>query len=207
MNETTTKPNKITSTLAYLILVATIGYGIYSFGGKYLKSKKAEPTSEITESVFQKAMEPIYANPQKIKIDGVGISAQIVQVGVAEDGSLETPKDWKEAGWYYKSSKPGQPGNLIINAHYDDNFGNAAAFWQLKNVKVGDTVSVLDDFGRKYEYQISEYNLISINDPNRSDVFKSDESVKITLITCGGVWIPGKATYDKRLVLKGELIR
>jgi LPXTG-site transpeptidase (sortase) family protein len=191
-------------TLAIALFVF-LGLGIYRLNKKAAVQKPKEVLGEQT--AFKKALEPIYTRPERLIIKSVGVDAIVEPVGVADDGSLETPKISKDAGWYKDGAMPSQSGNMIINAHYDDNYGRPAAFYQLKNVKLDDTVSVLDAYGRRYEYKVISYELVGINDPDRLKVFKSDESAKITLITCGGVWIPGKATYDKRLVIKGELIR
>ena len=198
---------KATSFIVAALFIAALCFGIFKLNNKYLADKKEPEVMGEETSVFKETLEPIYAEPVRIVISSVGVDAEIEPVGVAEDGSLDTPKIWQNAGWYEKGSKSGEKGNLLINAHYDDNFGQPAAFWQLKNVNLDDKVTVVDTYGRRYEYNVIEYSLVSINDPNRMDTLKSDESAKITLITCGGVWIPGKATYDKRLVIKGELIR
>jgi len=190
-----------------IVLFVVLGFGIYKLNHKYSPVIKKAVTAKEDIPVFQKTLEPIYADPARVFISSAGIDAETEPVGVSLDGALETPKMWGNAGWYKKGARPGQIGNLLINAHYDDNFGRPAAFWQLKNVDLGDKVTVVDSYGRRYEYKVTEYKLVSINDPNRTDVFNSDESAKITLITCGGVWISGKATYDKRLVVEGELIR
>lgn len=140
-------------------------------------------------------------------MESANINVKVAPVGIEDDGSLDTPKDWSSAGWYKDGAMPGQNGNLIINAHYDDNFGKPAAFWQLKNIKVGDKVIVVDSFGRRFTYGVTQYQFIGISDPDRFKVFENSKSAKITLITCGGVFLPGKATYDKRLAVTGELIR
>jgi hypothetical protein len=197
---------KITPLFTVAAIFVVLGFGVFKLNERYFVKDKKPVVMGEKISVFEEALEPIYGDPVRIEISSVGIDAEIEPVGVAVDGSLETPKAWKNAGWYKKGANPGQPGNLLINAHYDDNFGRPAAFWQLKNVVLDDKVTVVDSYGRRYEYKVTEYNLVSIGDPNRADVFKSDGSAKITLITCGGVWISGKATYDKRLVIKGELI-
>jgi LPXTG-site transpeptidase (sortase) family protein len=193
-----------------LLGVLAVGSGVYYnkyhqqvINSKLLGNKVA---AEAT-SVFKENLHPIYGDATKIMIDSVGINTKIVTVGVNKDGSLETPKDWKMAGWYKDGAMPGEEGNLVINAHYDDNYGRPAAFWALKNVKVGDTVLVADSYGRIFQYRVTAYELIGVNDPDRLKVFNESKSGKITLITCGGVWIPGKATYDKRLAVSGELIR
>lgn len=188
-------------------------FGIdFSFirSNKYNKqSVQKEVLSVQEESVFEEPMEPIYSFPERLKIDSLGIDIEIVSVGVDENGYLEAPKDWDKAGWYKKSAKPGEIGSLLINAHYDDNYGRPAAFWKLKNINVGDKVSVLDTYSRVFDYKVVDVYHLDINDPDRVAVFepfKNNASV-MTLITCGGVWSHSHGTYDKRLVVNAELIQ
>jgi LPXTG-site transpeptidase (sortase) family protein len=121
---------------------------------------------------------------------------------------MEAPKNWNEAGWYFKSSYPGSVGNLVINGHYDDNYGRLAAFGELKNINPGDKVKITDKYNKDFLYEINEVFLVSIDDPDRLSILKNTDSKReLTMITCGGVWIPGKSTYNNRLVVKGELVR
>lgn len=160
-------------------------------------------------SVFVDSMGPIYGFPERFVVDSLGMDLEIVSVGVDEEGYLEAPKDWGVAGWYQKSSRPGETGVLLINAHYDDNYGRPAAFWKLKNINVGDKVSVLDSYNRTFNYEVVEIYHIGIDDPERMKVFEpfKDDTPVMTLITCGGVWSYADGTYDKRLVVHAELIQ
>ena len=159
-------------------------------------------------SVFEDLSAPIFGEPKRIVINSIGIDADVVPVGVDREGYLETPVNWDEAGWYVESAKVAEPGNLVINAHYDNNYGQPAVFWKLKNIKVGDKVSLFDNYNRAYEYRVSNVYYVEIDDPERSKVFEYSKSeVPVaTLITCGGVWSPEKGTYDKRLIVNAELI-
>ncbi|MBP7785904.1 class F sortase [Patescibacteria group bacterium] len=174
-------------------------------------------TKEVTQevlsaqevSVFSEISKPIYGFPKEIRIDSLGISANIISVGVDVSGHLETPKKWDEVGWYSKGSNPSEKGNLLLNAHYDDNYGNPAAFYRLKNIKTGDKVSVLDSYGRVFDYKVTNVFYVSIDDPDRTRVFEpyKEDTAVMTLITCGGVWSSTAGTYDKRLVVNAELIQ
>lgn len=192
-----------------LILVAVAAlYAVRFFNEKtQIELVTDEPVSE-QYSVFDTLAKPYLVPPVKITIQDRNISASIVELGLTDDGFLDTPKRWNEAGWYKKSSKPGETGNVIINAHFDDNLGRPAAFYQLKNVTVGDTVLLEDSLGRLHAYQVVDSFLVDINDPDRLKVLESrEEKSELTLITCGGVWLQGRSTYDKRLVVKAELIK
>jgi len=177
--------------------------------GKITRLDQKVLSGQEKPSVFEESLKPIYGSPEKISIESLGISAAVVPVGVDDKGYLETPKNWNEAGWYQKSAKPSEIGNLLINAHYDDNYGRPAAFWKLKNIKVDDKVTVLDSYGRYFHYKVVDIYYIGINDPKRSKVFEPFDKDKavMTLITCGGVWVAGEGTYNNRLVVNAELIQ
>ena len=207
-------PNRPKKLIFFLLLVALLGgagYFAYTKGllDSFIKKEAAtvEQPAQEQVSVFEPVTEPILMPPTRISIKERNISAAVIEVGLQTDGTLDTPKKWNEAGWYKKGAKPGEEGNVIINAHFDDNLGRPAAFWQLKNATVGDTVLLEASLGRLYAYQIVDSLLVDINDPDRLKVLEgTEDKSELTLITCGGVWLPGKSTYDKRLVVKAELI-
>jgi sortase A len=160
-----------------------------------------------TKSVFSHNLQPLFTDATEMKVENVNMDIKLTKVGVDDAGILEVPQNWKEGGWYKYGSRPGEIGNVIINAHYDDNYGRPAAFWELKNVKADDKVLLLDKYGKIYTYSVKDSYLVSINDPDRLKIFEdSEDKATLTLITCGGIWLPGKSTYDKRLVVKAELL-
>jgi len=176
-------------------------YNLIKFGKK-IESEEAEKYS-----VFAEQLHPIYGAPKKLIIETLNIKVPIEPVGVDTSGYLETPRDWNTAGWYEKGARPAENGNILINAHYDNNLGNPAAFYRLKNINLGDKVSVLDSYGKEYTYIVVSTYYINVDDPNRLKVFENNKKDKsaMTLITCGGVWIGG--TYNKRFVVNAELIQ
>ena len=175
---------------------------------KSTKTSSEEASEAAQPSPFESILKPIFSKAVQLQIDSLGINIPLISVNLAPDKSLETPKDWQIGGWYEKSARPGEKGNVIINAHYDDNYGRPAAFWQLKNIKAGDKVSVQDSFGNAYTYQVDEVFYVDMNDPNRLDVLKKSlgDRSTVTLITCGGIWLTNGQSYSKRLVVRGNLL-
>ncbi len=203
------KKTKLILILSALLVVAVAAfYAVRLFNDKKQNDQVVDEQVSEQTSVFESLAEIYPVPPVKITIKDRNISAPIIELGLTDDGFLDTPKKWSEAGWYRKSSKPSEKGNVIINAHFDDNLGRPAAFYQLKNVTVGDTVLLEDSLGRLHAYQVVDSFLVDINDPDRLKVLESKEDKsELTLITCGGVWLQGRSTYDKRLVVKAELIK
>jgi LPXTG-site transpeptidase (sortase) family protein len=193
-----------------LILLSVILIRMLLDRGTVLSKGSTETTEAVSTkektSVFETELKPIYVEPVKLVIESASINIDLVPVGVLEDGSLETPKKWSEGGWYNRGAKVPEAGNVIINAHYDDNYGRPAAFWNLNKVKVDDTLSVTDAIGRVYKYKVTDVFYIGISDPNRLSIFSSDKSKnELTLITCGGVWDAIAHNYNRRLVVKALL--
>lgn len=159
-------------------------------------AKKSQP------SVFRQEVKPIYLPPKILKFKEKTLDVE--EVGVEEGGFLGVPSSWHTAGWYRDSAKPGEEGNIIMDGHYDTNTGAPGAFWELKDLQIGDKVFLVDALGRKFEYLVTQKFYVDIKDPQRARVFEGDKSRQLTLITCGGVWDYASNTYNKRLVIKAE---
>jgi LPXTG-site transpeptidase (sortase) family protein len=196
--------------LVIFLIPVIVFYTLSSKNLANLIDKKEEVVLGVGEkvSVFQTALKPIYGTPKKIIIESLNLKIDVTFVGIDPSGYLETPKEWNVAGWYTQSARPGENGNMLVDGHYDDNYGRPAVFWKLKNLKPGDKVSVLDSYGRSYDYTVVDSYYVDINDPERLKVLEVSGNVPaLTLITCGGVWNVAKHTYSDRLVVSAELVR
>ncbi len=211
---------KVLTYLMYLIIwlgFVIAGYFLYSGYVRDLWPERATYSMDNTtngaadanqnevSSAFAKNTAPIYANPSRLYSTAISLDADIIPMGVNETGQLEAPKDWAVAGWYFKSGKVGEESNILINGHYDDNYGRPAAFWDLKSIKLGDRVYLVDSFGREFSYQVNSIFYVGINDADRMERVLEAEGSSLTLITCGGLWLSSVGTYDNRLVVKALL--
>lgn len=169
-------------------------------------SKKEESSGDtLGISVFSDKLEPIYIYPVSLEIPAIKLNIKLVKVGVDAKNIMEVPDNWNNGGWFMKSAYAGDLGNVIINGHYDDNYGNPAAFYLLKNLKIDDKVIIVDKYNRAYTYKVNDIFYLDINDPNRFDILKDSEDRELTLITCGGVWV-NAGTYNKRLIIKAHKV-
>jgi LPXTG-site transpeptidase (sortase) family protein len=187
----------------FLAVAATIVYraGFNLTGTTILGTNKSVESryAAAKPSVFKDAAKTIYLPPIKIQFKEKVL--EVEEIGVEEGGFLGVPTTWYTAGWYKDGPKPGEEGNVIVDGHYDTNTGAPGAFWELKDLQVGDRVLLTDKLGRVFEYFVNGKSFISINDPERSKVFDGTKDRALTLITCGGVWDYKSSTYDKRLVI------
>lgn len=205
MNLSPTK--KFLFSLTLLALLGFFVFGIYRlYKGQVLSARSSRP-SKSEASMFSSLSKPETGTPRKLLVQKLQTSVDIISVGKTADGFMETPKQWNQAGWFVESAKTAQIGNIVVNGHYDDNYGKPAAFWKLKTLVVDDKVSIVDSLGRPFTYRITDIYYVAIDAPDRFKVFNSEAGKEtLTLITCGGVWLPKEATYNKRLIIKAERI-
>jgi len=193
------------------LIVATIFFTSY-LGALVLLSDNEviEETEEVVnaapvESVFGDLKEPLHFDPITVSIEE-GITLNIEPVSLEPDGKLQEPSVWEKVGWYAKGAKPGEKGNVVVIGHYDQEGSIPAAFWGLKNLKVNDTVILQDEIRKNYSYRVVDIFYVDIQDPHRTQVFEETNKAELTLMTCGGVWDTNAGTYNKRLVVKTELV-
>lgn len=143
--------------------------------------------------------------PSHIKIPSIGVDADIEYVGKKDDGSMETPKSFRNVGWYTLGSKPGSAGNAVMAGHVNNALTTSGVFEHLSDVKVGDYVTVADSAGKTLIYIVSQTAQYNIDSAPVSDIFSQTGPSQLILITCDGAWDEAAKSYNKRLVVYAKL--
>jgi len=174
-------------------------------------SNGADAEEEVLGSVFEDQLVTLYHKPIRLYSANGLVDVPLEEVGLEEGGALAVPSSWFTGGWYKKSARAGEVGNIIIDGHYDTNTGAPAAFWELQSLNVDDKVFLVNEVGKEFTYEIYEVKYVDMSDPTRLEQAFSSEpkggesDSNIIMITCGGVWVPGESTYSKRLIVKARL--
>lgn len=82
--------------------------------------------------------------PVSVHIPAIGVTANLLHLGVTADGAIEVPSLYTEAGeaaWYKYSVTPGQIGASVIEGHVDS-YSGPAVFFRLGSLRPGDRVDV-----------------------------------------------------------------
>ena len=130
------------------------------------------PNIEIKETSFtindQTMYRPLIGEQfATLSIDSVSLEVPILQ----GEGNAELRKG---AGHYVLSLLPGEGGNVVLSGHRE------AAFYALKDVVLGDQVTVKTDYGT-YSYQISD---IYITTPDDTTPTEPTDTERLTMYTC-----------------------
>lgn len=149
-------------------------------------------------------------SPVRIKIPKINVDAGFQYNGLKTDGSMEIPNNVVDVGWFTGSVRPGEKGTSVITGHVAQIRGGVltkpGVFFSLKDLRVGDTLAVLNDKGESITFVVRETRNY---DPSAdaTDVFTAkDNGIHMNIITCEGTWHPDQLSYSQRLVVFTDAI-
>lgn len=138
--------------------------------------------------------------PASVFIPSIDLETRVIPLGTNAKGEMDVPDGkTKDVGWYRYGTKPGEVGSAVLDAHV------YAAFKELKDVRVGDSIYIESAKGEKLRFVVEEIQLKRLEDTSTSLLFARKDKARLNLITCAGTYIPSRGTYDKRLVVYAVL--
>ncbi len=141
----------------------------------------------------------------ELSIPAINVRAGVLGMGLAPDGKMAVPDNFTEASWYNLGARPGNTGNAVIGAHVDNGGSIDGLFKRLKDLKIGDEVTMTDRNNKTLRFKIMDRNIYPYNLKDTRSVFGPAKTARLNLITCYGTFMPQLNTYDKRLVVVAEL--
>lgn len=139
--------------------------------------------------------------PERLKVPSLGIDAAVEQVGQKADGSMGTPEDFDNVGWWSEGQKPGQAGNVVFAGHVNNGLTRAGVFEHLGQVKKGDYITVSNAEGRTIIYEVAQIDVYETDQAPLAKIFAKKGPSQVVLITCEGEWQGDERSFDKRLVV------
>ncbi|MBG0567733.1 class F sortase [Actinoplanes aureus] len=147
------------------------------------------------------------SRPERLEIPSIGVSASVLEVGRADDGSVGVPplKRHDEAGWFDGGPTPGQFGPALIVGHADTRTG-PSVFHDLDELKPGEEIEVARADG---SVAVFEVNSVETFDKDRlpvDRVYADYSRPSLRLLTCGGEWLGGREGYADNIIVFASLI-
>lgn len=165
----------------------------------------------LPQEVFSKKIEttpiptPQMGIPQSLLIPSLNIYASVESVGEIDGSRMDVPKNTRDVAWYNQGPRPGEAGNVVIDGHYDTDTGAAAVFYDLKNIRIGDPIQIIDRDNNLSYYKVTQVKSFTNDTFPFSTIFGQGKKAKLYLITCDGVWDRQEQNYSNRLVVSAEL--
>jgi LPXTG-site transpeptidase (sortase) family protein len=146
------------------------------------------------------------ASVGRLRIPRFEVNADLVTMGVDEQGVMQSPSNAYDVAWYHFTAKPGFGSNAVFAAHVDYVNVGPAVFWHLKDLVEGDTIQVEMEDGTVYTYAVNSKIPYDANTAPVNDIVSGTPEERITLITCTGSFNSATHQYDQRLVVTAERV-
>jgi Sortase domain len=142
--------------------------------------------------------------PTAVRIPALGVTSDVMELGLRRGGSMEVPPGAYPVGWYDRSPTPGQLGPAVLAGHVDW-AGEPGAFAGLHELLPGDTVDVDRADGSTAVFVVDRV------EEHPKDAFPSDavygdlDHAGLRLITCGGAFDEDTGDYADNVVVFAHL--
>jgi LPXTG-site transpeptidase (sortase) family protein len=141
------------------------------------------------------------APPTRLSIPAIGVDVRVTGVGLEPDGSMQIPAA-EDAGWFSPGVHPGAPfGSAVLAAHIDFD-GRPGAFFRLRELQVGDAVTVTLADRTSLAYRVVDRFQVSKQDLAAKGVFRRTGAPTLTLVTCGGAFDRSSHHYRDNIVVQ-----
>ncbi|WP_410813158.1 class F sortase [Micromonospora sp. 067-2] len=141
--------------------------------------------------------------PVRLEIPAIDVTAKVNAVGInARTNDFEVPPSVDQIGWYrYGPGLEAEAGSVVVAGHVDSAKQGKGAFYRLRELDQGDTLSVTGSDGKARPYKVvarEEYVKTKIP---LDRYFARDGKPRLTLITCGGPFDAKARKYRDNIVV------
>ena len=157
-----------------------------------------------SQSVVPQGLPDVEVVPTRVRIPSIEVNANIVDLGLNPDRTLEVPQDIAVAGWYTGRSVPGEVGPGVIVGHVDSAVAGAGVFFNLRELDIGDLIDVQRSDGSVAAFRVTEVVLVDKNEFPTEQVYGGTERPTLRLITCGGGFNNASGHYLGNLIVYAE---
>lgn len=141
---------------------------------------------------------PAPVPPASVAIPAIGVTSDVVGVGLVPGTTeLEVP-DIDHVGWYRLGPSPGQGGSAVLLGHVDGD-GRPGVFFRLGDLVPGDTVTVTDTQG-SHEFRVTGREQVA-KTALPAELFSREGAPRLVLITCGGAFDDTTGHYVDNVVV------
>lgn len=123
-------------------------------------------------------------------------------MGIARDGSIQTPQGIYDTGWYTGASKPGQKGAVFIDGHVSGP-NKPGVFKNLGKLKTGDVIELETGNTTVFRYTVTHTETVSYRGVDMRKVLSpyGDSVEGLNLMTCTGRFSTAAHTFESRIIV------
>jgi len=162
----------------------------------------AAPHTLTTATVPPVAVVPVVARstPVSLRVPAIALSVPLSTLGLNPDGTVQVPTNDIEPGWFRLGPSPGQIGSAVILGHVDS-YQGPGVFFQLHALLAGDQVQVSLADGAVANFVVTAVAVYAKAQFPAQQVYASNGSSALQLVTCGGSFDTQTGHYLSNLVV------
>ncbi|WNV77684.1 class F sortase [Geodermatophilus sp. DSM 44513] len=147
------------------------------------------------------------AVPVRLEIPAIGVTSDLLQLGLHPDGTVEVPPLDADApaGWYRHSPTPGEVGPAVVLGHVDSAEHGPGVFFGLGTLVPGDTVEVTRSDGTAAVFTVERVESHPKTSFPTADVYGDTAHAALRLVTCGGAFDDRSRSYLDNVVVHASL--
>jgi hypothetical protein len=146
------------------------------------------------------------AAPRRIAIPAIGVSAAVVPLRLEPRGTMQTPDEWQDAGWYEPGPEPGERGPAVIAGHVDSTSG-PAVFYRLRDLRRGDAIRVRRADGSVVRFRVEGLERWPKAEFPSHRVFGRTRVSALRLVTCSGDFDASTGHYVDNTIVYAARVR
>ncbi|WP_433553015.1 class F sortase [Micromonospora zamorensis] len=141
--------------------------------------------------------------PVRLVIPGIDVTATVNAVGINErTNEFEVPPSVDQIGWYrYGPGLETDAGSVVIAGHVDSAKQGKGAFFRLRELDQGDTLTATGSDGEARQYRVIAREEYAKTKIPLDRYFARDGKPRLTLITCGGPFDAKARKYRDNIVV------
>ncbi|MBO4161661.1 MULTISPECIES: class F sortase [Micromonospora] len=141
--------------------------------------------------------------PVKLRIPAIDVTATVNPVGVdTRTDEFDVPPSVDQIGWYrYGPGLETDAGSVVIAGHVDSSEQGKGAFFRLRELDRGDTLTATGADGKQRAYRVVAREEYAKTKIPLDRYFARDGKPRLTLITCGGPFDPKTRHYRDNIVV------
>lgn len=144
------------------------------------------------------------ADPIRVRVPAIGVDAAMMPLELRDDGRIEVPTEFDQAGWWVDGPEPGETGPAVILGHVDSRDG-PAVFFDLSRLEAGDLIHVDRRDGTTVTYVVQRTEQHPKNAFPTEAVYGPTPDPVLRLVTCGGTFDRERRSYYDNIVVFAEL--
>ncbi len=189
------------------VLLVALGVGTILLRGSLADSYVSNASYSVKQilKTFDLRKPMGASDPIRLRIPDIYIDTNFVQLGLADDGSIEVPKGYTEIGWYENGPTPGELGPAVVLGHVDS-YKGPGVFIYLGQLTPGDYIYVDRADGTTATFRVTELERYDRDAFPTEKVYGNIDHAGLRLITCSGTFNKHSLEYNRVLVVYAALV-